>query len=156
MDARCQTLQESAGSRRTDLRKSPAPRCRPSLRIGASGVHCPPQLRGRRPDPGDPSTRRRGATTTDFGTASVGLQEHLDDASGLFLHNPQQRLGRSGRVTACLPPLLKRLHTWHEQSDELRLREIGLPIIGIRLCGRSRASGRAPLRWAQAATAVFA
>jgi len=35
---------------------------------------------------------RGAATTTDFRTASVGLQEHLHGDSELFLHNPQRRL----------------------------------------------------------------
>jgi len=54
---------------------------------------------------------RDAATTTDFGTASVELHEHLDGDSGLFLHNLQLRPGRSGRLTACLLPILKRLDT---------------------------------------------
>ena len=54
---------------------------------------------------------RDAATTTDFGTASVGLHEHLDGDSGLVLHNLQLSSGRFGRLTACLLPILKRLDT---------------------------------------------
>ena len=69
------------------------------------------QLLAQLPLAADQVEHLHAATTTDFGTASVGLHEHLDGDSGLVLHNLQLSPGRFGRLTACLLPILKRLDT---------------------------------------------
>ena len=69
------------------------------------------QLLAQLPLAADQVEHLHAATTTDFGTASVGLHEHLDGDSGLVLHNLQLSSGRFGRLTACLLPILKRLDT---------------------------------------------